>query len=92
MAAVVRTADDIPMILSEILDSLKRPVPPAILLNQKAAARYVGMSGTSFGLAIRRDEVPEPVSTPVGNRWRVADLDAWAAKLKRSRAKQQRVS
>ncbi len=64
-----------------------RPTAPlGLLLCQSDAWRYCGLSRAGWYRLRSADRLPAPVSIPgVGLRWRRADLDAWATKLKPTR-------
>jgi predicted DNA-binding transcriptional regulator AlpA len=61
------------------------PAPGAGPLLTATPWLLVGCGRSSWYRALARGEVPQPVQTPGGRRWRVADVLAWVAALKPAR-------
>jgi predicted DNA-binding transcriptional regulator AlpA len=57
------------------------PAYPPQLFRTRDAAHYVGMSPREFDRAIAAGEMPDPVPTIAGERWRRGDLDLAVDKL-----------
>lgn len=80
------TADPLGAVLSElraIRTALEAPPSePALLLGATAAAALCGLSRSSFFRGVSAGELPAPVASPSGPRWRRADIIKWCERLK----------
>ena len=54
-----------------------------LILRREDAARYVGLSGSTFDGEVKAGRIPRPVNmTPTIKGWHRADLEAWAENLR----------
>jgi predicted DNA-binding transcriptional regulator AlpA len=81
--AEVPPAVDPVAVLVEIRDLIAAgPKPEPLLLPCAQAASLVSLGESTFRKAVVMQDAPQPVQTPGGARWKVAELKKWVEQLK----------
>lgn len=79
-------ADLVAELVAAVRDAGGRPLP--LLLGVGDAAAFLGVSRAAFYRLIAAGELPAALDVPgCGPRWRRADLERWAAKLRPRRGR-----
>lgn len=67
-----------------LLDAVRHAAaPPPLLLEPRAAWTFLGVSKSAFYRLVAAGDLPAAVNVPgAGPRWRRADLERWAERLK----------